>query len=167
MAKSNSIINVSRNESIRELTFSVVGAGQITLHLERVSQSNLDRATFHGFQQRISDAAALSRDTSSGLSATPADKLAAMKELVEFYESGSSEWSRRRQPGQSDIGLLWRAVCELKSDKSPDAIRESLSALNPQEVRAMLQHPAVKAIVDRLLSEATKGVDVDGLLEAI
>ena len=165
--KSNSVINTQVNESIRTIEFSVVGAGSVTLHLERVSQANLDRATFHGFKQRISDAAALSRDETSGKPASPGEKLAAMRELVEFYESGSADWSRRRTPGQSQIGLLWRAVCELKPEKSPDSIRESLAALKAEEIRALTVNPKVKAIMDRILSENAKGVDTDSLLEAI
>ena len=165
--KSNSVIQTSVNESIRTLTFNVIGAGEVTLHLERVAQANLDRATFHGFKQRIADAAALSRDEATGKPASPDEKLAAMKELVEWYESGSAEWSRRRAPGQSDIGLLWRAVCELKPGKDPAAIRESLAALKADEIRALLVNPKVKAIVDRIRSEATQGVDTEGLLEAI
>ena len=165
--KSNSVINTQVNASIRTIEFSVVGAGSVTLHLERVSRENLDYAAFHGFKQRISDAAALSRDTTTGLSASPQDKLSAMKELVAFYESGTSEWTQRRQPGTSQIGLLWRAVCEIKADKDPSAIRESLSALKADELRALATNPKVKVIMDRLAAQSASGVNTDELLEAI
>lgn len=167
MAKSNSVINTEINQSIRTIEFSVIGAGSVTLHLERVSQANIDYAAFHGFKQRIPDAAALSRDETTGKPALPSEKLAAMRELVEFYESGTSEWARRRAPGQSDIGLLWRATCELKPERSPDEIRESLAKLSAEQIRALLVNERVKAIVDRIRQESVKGVDSDSILDSI
>lgn len=172
--KSNSVINTQVNASIRTIEFSVVGAGSVTLHLERVSAANLDYAAFHGFKQRISDAAALSRDlvkqpdgSMKELNATPANKLSAMTDLVRWYESGTSDWSQKRQPGTSQIGLLWRAVCELKPERSPDSIRESLASLKADETRALATNPKIKAVLDRIASEAAQGVNTDELLEAI
>ena len=68
------------------ITFKVAGAGECALDLDNVDVTLKDRAMFHGFIQRVSDAAALDRG------ATAEEKLAEMARLCDHYNSGSSEW---------------------------------------------------------------------------
>ncbi len=90
--KSNSVITVAVVDG--KLLFDVLGAGQVTFDPAKASAACKAHAELHGWKQRLSDAAALSRDDETGKPASPADKLAAVKELAEYYESGAEEWSR-------------------------------------------------------------------------
>lgn len=49
----------------------------------------------HGWEQRIGDKAAMSKDTKTGKPATVESKRDAMKALIDYYESGAAEWNLR------------------------------------------------------------------------
>jgi len=91
--KSNSVVTVQQTEA-GLITVTVLGAGIVTFDPSKVHASNRIHAEFHGWKQRLSDAAAMSRDTDSGKPATPGDKEAAIRELADFYMTGAAEWSR-------------------------------------------------------------------------
>lgn len=163
-------IKVDVNASVRQIVFSVAGAGETTLHCERLSGEVMEYAALHGLKQRIADAAALSRDDTTGKPATPAEKLAAMQQLVDFYETGTKEWNRKREGGSrvsSDVGILTRALVELRPEKSRESIETYVANLKANEVRALLGHGAVKVIADRIREEAGKGIDADALLNGL
>lgn len=109
--KANSVITHQLLET-GILRFNVLGAGFVDFDRTKVHAANLERAALHGFIQRISDAAALSRNTTTGAPASPADKLAAMEELVEHYHSGAAEWKRTGTGTQG--GLIVRAIMRVK-----------------------------------------------------
>lgn len=90
--KSNSVVMVEQTET--GIAVNVLGAGSVTFDPTKAHQSNRIHAEFHGWKQRLADAAAMSRDDETGKPASPADKLAAIQALIEHYESGSAEWSR-------------------------------------------------------------------------
>jgi hypothetical protein len=171
--KSNSVITheVQRNENGGlEIAFKVIGAGTTTLKLENVSQSNKDRALVHGFIQRISDAAALSRNPSNGQPATPAEKLAAMQELVEHYMSGTDEWTRKRSGGggAQDSGLLLEALTRMYPAKSREQLNAWLKARSAQERAGLMAEERVKATIDQIRAErAPKDVDAGALLAGL
>lgn len=98
MAKANAVIQVQQTEA-GNILVAVAGVGSITMDMTKVHADNKAYAAFHGFKQRLVDAAALSRDTTNGATASPADKFAAIKELVDHYEGGSPDWSRQSAGG--------------------------------------------------------------------
>ncbi len=112
--KSNSVITTEIDEAAGTITYTVLGAGSITLHMDKVHPDNQRYAAFHGFKQRVPDAAALSRNPDTGKPASPAEKLAEMQELVDHYESGTPEWSRRREGGGATSSLLFRVLVAYK-----------------------------------------------------
>lgn len=79
----------------------------------KAHQACRERAEMHGWIQRISDGAALSRDPETGLPATPESKAARMKRLAAHYESGAEGWSMQRSAGGEgpDAGLIITAMC--------------------------------------------------------
>jgi hypothetical protein len=163
-------ITTDINASVRQLVFNVTGVGSVTLHAERLSPEVMAYAALHGLKQRISDAAALSRDDTTGKPAMPAEKLAAMQQLVDFYETGTKDWNRKREGGSrisSDVGILTRALCELRPEKTRESIETYVANLKANEVRALLGHGPVKAIADRIREEAGKGIDADALLNGL
>lgn len=168
-AKSNSVITheiLRSEEGAISVKFKVLGAGDTTLELSRIAQSNKDRAMIHGFIQRISDAAALSRNPSTGQPASPTDKLNAMAELVEHYMSGTEEWSRKRAAGVgAESGLLLEALCRMYPSKDRESLAAWLKQRNPAERAGLMAEQRVKGMIDSIRAErAPKDVDAGALL---
>lgn len=157
------------------ITWSVKDAGTLALHLDMVHTSNMLRAAIHGFVQRISDAAAIARDSETGKSATPAEKFQAMKRLVDHYASGAAEWSLVREGGgtraTSGTGLLRAALLLWQPEKGVEAISKWVEGLKPAQVAALLMSKELKPHVDAAreaqLSEAAGGIDADELLSGL
>lgn len=161
--------------------FSVKGAGELVLDVAQVHAANRAKAELHGFVQRISDAAAMARDSKTGASATPQQKFEAMKKLVEHYQSGSEEWSPARSTeGVSrarvdrDKELLAMALGIFSKDKDPQVIAKFVSGLTKPQVTALLLSQELKESVElareeiaKEEQEAAKGVDAGELLKGL
>lgn len=91
--KSNSVVTVQRTEA-GNILVTVLGAGVVEFDPSKASAATRSHAEFHGWKQRLADAAAMSRDPENGAAATPAEKEAAIRELADFYMSGTEDWSR-------------------------------------------------------------------------
>lgn len=138
--------------------------GETSLDLTKVHDGLHRRAEIHGWIQRISDAAAISRNPETGLPATAGDKLSAMDRLVQHYMSGTGDWSpvRSRAIG-SDETLLSRVLTEVYPDKTPERIREYVTGLRSAERSAILTK--FKDIADRIRAENSADVDAEALLK--
>lgn len=162
--KSNSVVTTLVNEDIGEIVFNVRDAGTLTLHVERLSNENRGYAEIHGLIQRVSDGAALSRNRQTGKPASPADKLAAMQEIVTHLESGSKEWRLAGTArGLGDYSILVQALVA-HTGKSQDAIRAYLEKKTTSEQRTILNSEKILPIANRIRAEAAKNVDTDELL---
>lgn len=111
-AKANSIITHERLES-GAIRFTVKGAGQFDLDVSKIHASNVQYAAVHGFIQRVSDGGAMGRNTETGASATPADKLARMRAIAEHYMSGSADWNLPRGEGGGK-SITIQAIAEVR-----------------------------------------------------
>lgn len=131
-AKSNSIITAQPAADGSSITFKVLGVGEMTLTLGKVSAPCMTRAMLHGFTQRISDAAAIPFNKEENRYATPQEKYEAMRALVEHYETGTSEWARNRAAGgpraDGETALILRAVAEHQGVTVED-MRERVKAI--------------------------------------
>lgn len=176
-AKSNSVITTSVEGEV--ITFTVRGAGELRLDLTKVAASVRARAAIHGFIQRVSDKAAISRNTENGQPATPAEKLEAMRGLVDHFMSGSDEWAPARKEGAVRRGgldpLAIAAVVEA-TGKDEAAVRELIKigaankSVTPLAFLAALSASSkVAPILERLRAEAAERTDLDGdeLLEGL
>ena|ERR1700740_706466 len=188
-AKSNSIITTQIPEGTNTIVFTVKGAGganehgqatdaTLTLDLLKVAESVKARATIHGFIQRVSDKAAISRNTENGQPATPQEKFEAMKGLVDHFMSGSEEWAPSRaggsgrKPGGLDIIVL-QAVAEV-TGKDVAAVRGMVEAgakakaiTQVQFLAALGSSGKVAPVVERMRAEAVADLDGDELLEGL
>jgi hypothetical protein len=179
--KANSVVTTRLNEGEtgKSISFIVKGAlgvneegkpldGELVLVLGDVSEKNRERAMLHGFVQKVSDAAAISRNTETGKSATPGEKLSAMRKVVEHFMSGSDEWNMKREGGErgpsAELVLLTAALCEHYPSKSAEALGKWAKARSAQERAALMNEPAIKVIVDRLRVEQAKSVDTGKML---
>lgn len=171
-AKSNSVITTEISSDLMHITFKVKDAGELTLSLSKLNSAILDRARVHGLIQRISDAAAISRTAENGYHVSPQAKLDAMRALVEHYESGTSEWNRKRAEGAGagySNGLLAQVLKMAYPEKSAERIAEYIKGLKASERVALLASETLKDYVEAVRAEAAKAikVDADALLSGL
>jgi hypothetical protein len=158
--RSNSAISHRITGSV--IAFAVANVGELQFDTAKASDANNNRARFHGWIQRIHDAAAIERTDDQGRVIPAAElvkmKYHAMNDLITFYEGGGEEWNRRGTRGeQQDASLTIRAVAAVKG-MTEEAVRASVKrkaeALNvtAAKVLAILrQDKAVKAKMEEML----------------
>lgn len=152
------------------------GAGKMVLTFDNNSTLVIDADTLdpvirraalmHGLKQKLVDAAAISRNEETGRSATTADKFAAVKEVYDRLLAG--QWNKTREGG-SIGGLLFKALCSVYADKTPDAIKAFLDKKTDVEKAALRKMPKIAAAIEaiRAANAKTEGVDVDALLSEL
>ena len=143
------------------LTFS--NRGTLRINLRDLSDTIILHATLHGLKQKLVDAAALSRNPDTGRSATIDDKYAAVREVYDRLLSGN--WNKGRGDGSSsgNGGLLFRALCIMYPNKTPEALRAFLDGKTKSECAALRATPKIAAIIDTLRAPSGD-VDTDDLL---
>lgn len=115
MARSNQVVAFTQNDDGTQ-TFKI-GDQSITFRPDMVSAANRVRAELHGWKQRISDKAALSRDPKTGKSATPEQKFAAVKAIIDHYEAGGDAWEMARVGGvggRSEASYIMEALANIQ-----------------------------------------------------
>lgn len=149
-----------------EIRFKVEGVGELILATSALSNEVRRQAMIHGLVQRISDAAALSRDAKTGKSASPEEKFKAMKVLVDHYASGTVSWNLAGgERGPSDeVRLLIEALLEVYPKKSKDELSVWTRKRSKEELAALMGQENLKAIMDRKRGERASGVDAEALL---
>lgn len=110
--KAGSVIAVSLQQA-GTILIQVKDQPDIIFDEAKASQANRDYARFNGWKQRFVDAAALSRDTTNGASASPKEKWEAMKELVDFYHEGGDVWARTGT-GEGQKSITVEAIARVK-----------------------------------------------------
>lgn len=146
------------------VTFSVKGQGTLRITLAQLSGAVRDRALMHGLVQRVSDAAAKSRDSASGKPAAASEKYAAMKELVDHYMSGSESWTLGRETEGQNVQLLVECLSEVYPERNQEQLREWLKKRSAADRKALLLSEKIKPIADRITSEKLKHIDAEDLL---
>lgn len=152
------------------ITFTVPGVPEaLVLDLSRVSEACRTYAAFHGFGQRIGDAAAIERASNGGKTASAQTKWDAMSALVAHYNSGAECWSPKAADRiGSDELLLARALAALRPDKPVERIREYVSGMTKAERTALMTQDArVRAEVEKLQAEVVKDINTDDLLAGL
>ena len=122
----------------------------------------LCEAACHGIKQKVNDAAAMSRDPKTGASASDADKIKAMMEVINRLIGG--EWNARREGDGESGSLLFRAIMRAYPDKDAEKVREWLKGRTDAEKKAMLEkNPAIKSAADAIRAEKVEDVEVPNL----
>lgn len=175
--KSNSVVAVTQYDN--KLTFTVKDVGAFTFDPDKASAINRAKAMMHGFKQRISDGAALARDTETGLSATPEAKFVRMKQIAEHYMAGGDDWELRvaAPKGEGDGTWLCKALVALGKARDVAHAEERVLAfatkahggqLGPAR-KALLGASDVKAKVLELKAAAIpeSKLSADDMLDAL
>ena len=157
-----SIISAEWDIPSATLTFNVLGGGQLVLDVARCGETVVQRAAFHGFEQKVRDAGAIPRDTNTGRSATPAEKFAAMKKVVENLHAG--EWNVRASSVRPlDRASLFAAIATVRGF-APEKVYAKLQQLADEVLRAFLTHRDIVAEYSRLTAPSAGSEAADALL---
>ena len=147
----------------KQLTIEFSNGQTIYVWLGELNSTIMEQSTLHGLKQKLVDAAAISRNPDTGRSATIDDKYNAVREVYDRLLAGS--WNKGRGDGGStgNGGLLFRALCQMYPNKTPEALRAFLDGKTKSECAALRATPKIAAIIDTLRAPSGD-VDTDGLL---
>ena len=144
------------------LTFRGDNGQVISIDAMSLDPTIREDAMMHGLKQKIGDAGAISRNPDTGRSASTADKIAAMSEVRDRLLSGAWNKGRESGDGTGSGGLLFRALCKVKADRTPEQIRAYLDGLDKAQQAALRKVPAVAAAIDELRAASAKAGGIDG-----
>lgn len=170
--KSNSVITHAVNTD-GTLTFIVKDAGSFVFDPTKASVECTSRATIHGWIQRISDGGALSRDPTTGASATPEMKLARMRAIADHYQSGATEWALKATRAPFDIGLVILGMIRGGKAANGDDAERKLTAIAAKmetdregAARIVATSKAVAVAMAEIRAERNPSkVDADAMLD--
>jgi hypothetical protein len=151
-----------------EIVFA--GGEKLAFSTDRLSNGLLYRAACHGMKQKLVDAAAIARDTTTGKSATPEDKQAAVTKVYDRLMEG--EWNAPRAEGGS-MSLTLAALVRLYPNKTRADLEAWLGSKSVKAQAALRTEPVVADMIATIKAEraASKpgvaGVDVAGLLSEL
>jgi hypothetical protein len=145
--KANSIITHVLSEDKCVITFTVKDAegagrpGRFTFDVTGVHPDMQHMAAIHGFIQRISDGAAMSRNKETGRSATPGEKMARMQAIADHYASGADQWTMNKGTGEG-------------RSQGPNIVVRALAAIQGVSVAEALASVKEKAEKGRVTTKA-------------
>lgn len=174
--KSNSVVTTAWDLATGILTITVLGMkdGIIAFNVRDavgpVAYDGLNdlgkRGLMHGMNQRIPDRAAIGRDKTTGSSASPEEKFAAMKALADHYKNGGAWELAGGGLPPVNRGALYQAVAFVRGidavkieatyrDKTDEVLRTLLTI--PQIAGKYTELSRATAVVnpeaDKLLAE--------------
>lgn len=171
--KSNSVVTSAWDMVAGLLTLAVVGIPQVIKFDVRkwVGEKAYDslndngkRVIGHGITQRISDRAAIGRDSTTGQSATPAEKHAAMQSLVTHYEGGGAWELKGDGLKPLDRAAIYGAVAAVRK---LDAVKVEAAyrAKEDSVLRTLLTIPSIAAEYAKRTARGASEVGNDLLKE--
>lgn len=148
------------------LTLAFSNGLRISVNPATLTASIQHMAMMHGLKQKLVDAAAISRNPDTGRSATIDDKYNAVREVYDRLMSG--QWNKNRDAGTGTKGgLLFRALCMMYADKTPDAIKAFLDKKTPAEKTALRNTAKIAAIIATFKQDDDSDIDADTLLDEL
>ena len=139
----------------------------LRVHPETLNPEIQRAAMIHGLKQKLVDAAAISRDTTTGRAATIATKYAAVREIFDrIAHATAPSWNKPRTGGAGGQGgLLARAIARYKN-VPVEAAKSYLDRLTDAQKQALRVDPRIATIINDLRAESAKpaGIDTDALL---
>ena len=153
------------------LTIEFANGEKLSLRASDLTTEIATQAMFHGLKQKLVDAAAMSRNPDTGMSATLADKMAAVLEVYSrITDAEAPSWNAVREGGGNTGGLLFRALCRFYADKKTSAeVKTWLDARTDDEKSALRKNPKIAAIIVAIQAEKPEvaKVDTEALLEGL
>ncbi len=161
MTETTKTIDATIDTNAMSLRLAFSNGQALTLTEAMLSEAIRKQAMLHGLKQKLVDAAAISRNPDTGRSATVGDKFNAVMEVYDRLCRG--EWNKGRDSGASSGagGLLFRALCKMYADKTPEQIRDFLGKKDAKQQAALRAVPKIAAIIDELRAAQSKDGDTD------
>lgn len=154
------------NTNNMSLTLAFSNGDAMTVRMSDLAPAIAAMCMMHGLKQKLVDAAAISRNPDTGRSATVDDKYNAVKGVLDRLLAG--QWNKSRGEGSGTSGgLLFRALCQMYADKTPEAIKAFLDKKTPAEKAALRATPKIAAIIDTLRADKADDIDADELLAGL
>jgi hypothetical protein len=170
--REGSIITVTNDESAGVQMFNVQGCDTLYLYHTAqpdgpvgLSDSVKSHAAFHGMEQRVRDAGALGWNEEAKRYATPQEKHAAMKVLVDHYNSGTVDWNVKG--GVSESGLLFRVLMREKPERDANQVKAFIKAQDAATRRKLLDSDRLIEIVRAIRKEDGSQFDADEILNSL
>lgn len=127
----NATMNVEIDGKL--MIFRFADMPMLTLDAHGLTEGIMQTAMMHGLKQKCVDAAALSRDPTTGRSATAEEKYAAISGMIERLRGGT--WNDR---GSGETGgALLNALCAAYPLRSRADLGEWLKGKSDKEKRAL------------------------------
>jgi hypothetical protein len=146
-----------------EVTFTADFGQTVTINTLDLTPEVAMLAMLHGLKQKCGDGAALSRNRETGRSATSEDKFAEVRAIAERLKTG--HWNKPREGGAGaggEGGLLFKALCRVRADKTPAEVRAYLDGRSKEEQEALRYVPAVAQAILDIKAETAKDNGIDG-----
>jgi len=142
----------------------------LTLHPEALNPEIQRAALLHGLKQKLVDAAAISRDITTGRAATIQTKFNAVKEIFDRITGENPSWNKPRAGGAGGQGgLLARAIARYKNVEV-SAAKAYLDRLTDAQKQALRVDPRIATVINELRMESAAkpaGIDTDALLSGL
>ena len=141
----------------------------LRVHPESLNPEIQRAAMLHGLKQKLVDAAAISRDTTTGRAATIVTKFDAVKEIFDRITGETPSWNKPRVGGAGGQGgLLALAVARYKN-VPVEAAKTYLKRLTDAQKQALRVDPRIAPIIYELRAESAKpaGIDTEALLDGL
>ena len=138
----------------------------LRVHPESLHPEIQRAAMLHGLKQKLVDAAAISRDTTTGRAATIQTKYEAVREIFDRITGENPSWNKPRAGGAGGPGgFLARAIARYKN-VPVEAVKAHLDRLTDAQKQALRVDPRIATIINELRAEGAKpaGIDTDALL---
>lgn len=143
-------ITVIRNH--RSIVVNTTGHPSIEVNIDALAADIVRQATLHGIAQKLGDAAAKERDTTTGQSAPLAVKYAAMRRVADALIAG--DWTLRPVRVAADAITPERVEAVARArNADPATVERWLTGLSVETRAAAFSHPTVAVALAAIRAE--------------
>jgi hypothetical protein len=155
------------------LTLTFINGKEIVVDANSLNDDIRNMAILHGLKQKLVDAAAISRNLDTGMSASVDDKYNAVKKIADRLTSPDGKWNEGRSASSEDKptagvnNILVRALMKMK-EADESYIRGWLGEKTKEQRAALRRNPRVVQIMAELqAATVVNGVNTDELLNEL
>jgi hypothetical protein len=155
------------------LTLTFINGKEIVVDANSLNADIRNMAILHGLKQKLVDAAAISRNLDTGMSASVDDKYNAVKKIADRLTSPDGKWNEGRSASSEDKptagvnNILVRALMKMK-EADESYIRGWLGEKTKEQRAALRRNPRVVQIMAELqAATVVNGVNTDELLNEL
>jgi hypothetical protein len=134
------------------LSFDVDSVGILTLNVSDLTDDLRERGMYHGFEQKVRDAAAIAYKQNDGSVRRPTnrEKYDAMAEVIERLHSGS--WNAEGREGAPT--LLFEGLCRMfEGKKDASEVKAWLEGKSDEQKRQLAKNPRIAEFIAKVRAE--------------